>query len=68
MMQFIRCEVWLSIWALHGDEWLGWDVAATIQYAYNNNDGDRIINSNVQSQIDTAIGTNVSLASNEVQK
>lgn len=56
-----------SIWGLHSDHWLGWDVAATLQYAHNNNDGDRIINSDVQTALDNRFDTSASLAPNEMQ-
>lgn len=58
-----------SIWGLHSNHWLGWDIAATLQYAHNNNDGDRIINSDAQSQFDAipVFNSNASLAPNEMQ-
>ncbi len=56
-----------SIWGLHSDHWLGWDIAATLQYAHNNNDGDRMINSDAQSVLDKGFATSASLAPNEVQ-
>jgi len=57
-----------SVWGMHGDEWLGWDVATTLQYSHNNNDGDRIINSDLQSSLlDANFGTNASLAPGEMQ-
>ena len=65
----IRGGAWdtQSVWGLHGNEWLGWDIAATLQYAHNNNDGDRIISSDAQSQFDAVLGTNASLAPHEMQ-
>ncbi len=65
----VRAGSWgtQSVWGLHSDHGLGWDVAATIQYAHNNNDGDRIINSDAQSQFDKQLGTSASLAPNEMQ-
>jgi len=56
-----------SIWGMHSNEWLGWDIATTLQYAHNGNDDDRIINSDAQSGIDKIFGTDVSLAPGEVQ-
>lgn len=56
-----------SIWGLHSDHWLGWDVAATLQYAHNNNDGDRVINTDAQTALDNGFGTSASLAPNEMQ-
>ena len=52
-----------SIWGLHGDKWAGWDVAASIQYAHNNNDEDRIIQ---QDSLSVA-GSPASLAPGEMQ-
>ncbi len=56
-----------SIWGLHSDQWLGWDIATTLQYAHNNNDGDRIIKADAQSAFDVGLGTNASLAPGEMQ-
>ena len=58
-----------SIWGLHGDNWLGWDVATTLQYSHNNNDGDRIVNLDQQSQFDAVpfLASNASLAPGEMQ-
>jgi len=56
-----------SIWGMHSNEWLGWDIATTLQYVHNGNDEDRIINSDAQSEIDKIFATDVSLAPGEVQ-
>ena len=56
-----------SVWGLHSNHWMGWDIAATLQYAHNNNDGDRIINSDVQTQFDSAFGTAASIAPGEME-
>lgn len=58
-----------SAWGLHSNQWLGWDIAATLQYAHNNNDGDRIVHSDLQTQFDAnpALGTNASKAPREMQ-
>ncbi|MFK5949875.1 MAG: TonB-dependent receptor [Methylococcales bacterium] len=56
-----------SVWGLHSGHGFGWDVAATLQYAHNNNDGDRIISSDAQSQFDKQLGTSASLTPNEMQ-
>jgi len=56
-----------SIWGMHSNEWLGWDIATTLQYAHNGNDDDRIINSDAQTGMDGFFGTNVSLAPGEMQ-
>ncbi|MCK5120395.1 MAG: TonB-dependent receptor, partial [Methylococcales bacterium] len=56
-----------SVWGQHSNQLLGWDIAASLQYAHNNNDGDRIINSDLQSQFDRNFSTDASLAPNEMQ-
>lgn len=56
-----------SIWGQHSQQLLGWEVASTLQYAHNNNDDDRIINSDLQSQFDNKFGTSASLAPNAMQ-
>jgi len=56
-----------SIWGMHSNEWLGWDIATTLQYAYNGNDDDRVISSDAQAGMDEKFGTDVSLAPGEVQ-
>ncbi len=56
-----------SIWGLHSNQWLGWDIAAALQYSHNNNDGDRIIKADAQSQLDTRFNTSASLAPGEMQ-
>ncbi len=65
----VRGGAWdaYSAWGLHSNHWLGWDIAASLQYSHNNNDGDRIIKSDLQSQLDTSLGTNASLAAGEMQ-
>jgi len=65
----IRGGAWdtQSIWGMHSNEWLGWDIATTLQYAHNGNDDDRIINSDAQTGMDKLFGTNVSLAPGEMQ-
>ncbi len=56
-----------SAWGLHSNKWLGWDIASTLQYAHNNNDDDRIINSDAQSRFDVIKDTKASLAPGEMQ-
>ncbi|NOR68450.1 MAG: TonB-dependent receptor [Methylomarinum sp.] len=56
-----------SVWGQHSNQLLGWDIATSLQYAHNNNDGDRIINSDLQSQFDRNFSTDASLAPNEMQ-
>ncbi len=56
-----------SVWGQHSQQLLGWDIATTLQYQHNNNDDDRVINSDFQSQFDSQFATNASLAPNEMQ-
>ncbi len=56
-----------SIWGMHSNEWLGWDIATTLQYADNNNDGDRLISSDAQTAADKNFLTDASLAPGEMQ-
>lgn len=48
-------------WALHGDTWAGFDVAAMLEY-HDTAGPKSIIDSDLQSQLDSALGTNASLA------
>ncbi len=65
----IRGGAWdtQSVWGLHSNHWMGWDIAATLQYAHNNNDGDRIINSDLQTAFDNRFGTDASITPNEME-
>ncbi|MFW5443528.1 MAG: TonB-dependent receptor plug domain-containing protein [Methylococcaceae bacterium] len=56
-----------SVWGLHSASALGWDLAASLQYTHNNNDGDRIVGSDQQSEIDKIFPPGVSLAPGEMQ-
>lgn len=51
-----------SIWGQHGSQWLGWNVSASLQYAHNNDDEDRIIKADAQTAFDQAFSTSVSNA------
>lgn len=51
-----------STWGQYGGKWQGWDVAGSLQYSHNGVDPDRIIRADAQTQIDQALGTNISLA------
>ncbi len=48
-------------WALHGDTWAGFDVAALVEY--HNTDGQRrVIDADTQTLLDSGLGTHASLA------
>ncbi len=51
-----------SGWGQHGNHWAGWDIAASIQYQHTQGDPGRVIQEDIQTQFDRAIGTNVSFA------
>ena len=52
----------LDGWAQYGGEYGGWDVALSVDYMSSRGDKDRIIDSDLQSDLDMALGTNASLA------
>ncbi|WP_305909371.1 TonB-dependent receptor [Methylomarinum sp. Ch1-1] len=56
-----------SIWGQHGGNWLGWDVAASLQYSHNNADDDRIIAADAQTSLDEVLGTRASNAPGAMQ-
>jgi len=56
-----------SVWGLHGSQWRGWDIAATMQYRHNTNDNQQTVDSDLQSRFDRGFGTQASLAPGAVQ-
>ncbi len=56
-----------SGWVQHGGQWADWDVAASLQYTHTRGDDQRIIISDSQSALDSALGTNASLAPGSMQ-
>jgi iron complex outermembrane receptor protein len=56
-----------SGWAQHGGQWAGWNVAASLEYTHTRGDDQRIIVSDSQSALDSALGTNVSRAPGALQ-
>ncbi|WP_340121683.1 TonB-dependent receptor [Methylobacter svalbardensis] len=51
-----------SGWGQHGAQWAGWDVATSLQYQHTSGDNGRIVNADVQTGFDTALGTHASHA------
>lgn len=52
-------------WALHGDTWAGFDVAAMLEY--HDTAGQKgIVDADLQTQLDSALGTRASLAPGSV--
>lgn len=51
-----------DLWLQHSDFWNGMDVVFGLSYQHTNGDSDRVINSDLQSTLDTALSTNSSLA------
>jgi len=56
-----------SAWGQYGGKWQGWDVAGSLQYSHNGVDPERIIAADAQTQVDQALGTNISLAPGPMQ-
>ena len=56
-----------SSWGQYGGQWQGWDIATSLQYSHNGIDPDRVIQADGQTQIDTVLGTNASLAPGPMQ-
>jgi outer membrane cobalamin receptor len=51
-----------SVWGQYGAEHSGWQIAANIEYRKTDGDNTRIIDSDLQTQLDGALGTSASLA------
>lgn len=51
-----------DLWLQSGGQWNGLDVVFGLSYQSSNGDSDRIINSDLQTMLDGALGTNASLA------
>ncbi len=56
-----------SIWGQQSGQILGWNIAASLQYAHNNADKDRIIAADQQTKMDQAFSTSASLAPGPMQ-
>ena len=56
-----------SIWGQQSGQILGWNIAASLQYAHNNADKDRIIVSDLQTKMDQLFSTSASLAPGPMQ-
>lgn len=51
-----------SGWGQISGQWAGWDVATSLQYQHTNGDNGRIMHADVQTGIDSALGTQASHA------
>jgi outer membrane receptor for ferrienterochelin and colicin len=51
-----------SGWGQYGAQWAGWDIATSLQYQHTNGDGGRVVNSDAQTVLDSALGTHASHA------
>ncbi len=49
-------------WVQYGGEHGGWDVAVSVEYSGSDGDRNRIINADLQTNLDAEFGTNASLA------
>ena len=56
-----------STWGQYGQQWAGWDVAASLQYQHTDGDNGRIIQSDTQTGLDNQFGTNASHAPGPMQ-
>ncbi len=56
-----------SIWGQQSGRVWGWDVAASLQYAHNHADDDRIVEADLQTQLDRKFATSASLAPGVMQ-
>ncbi len=65
----VRAGSWdtQSVWGQHSNQWLGWDIAASLQYTHNGDEDDRIILADAQTAIDNSFNTNVSSAPGVMQ-
>lgn len=51
-----------DVWLQHGNHWSGMDVVFGLSYQRTDGDSDRVISSDLQSNLDAVLGTNASLA------
>ena len=51
-----------DVWLLHKQSFAGWDLGFSFEWQASKGDNDRIINSDYQTVLDSAFGTNYSLA------
>ncbi|MFC1524227.1 TonB-dependent receptor plug domain-containing protein [Thermodesulfobacteriota bacterium] len=49
-------------WVQHGGKYLGWDLSFNLDYLRSDGDTDRVVDSDLQTALDAALGTNASLA------
>ncbi len=52
----------MNVWAQHGGQYNGWDIGIGLEYWRSGGDNKRIIDTDLQTQLDQALGTNASLA------
>lgn len=51
-----------DLWLQHGDSWNGMDLVFGLAYQHTNGDSDRVVSSDLQTTLDGALLTDVSLA------
>ena len=56
-----------SSWGQYGGQWQDWSVASSLQYSHNGVDPNRVITRDAQTQFDSLLGTNISLAPDPMQ-
>jgi iron complex outermembrane receptor protein len=52
----------MDIWAQHGGQYNGWDIGIGMEYWRGGGDDERVIDADLQTQLDKAFGTDASLA------
>lgn len=51
-----------SGWGQQSAQWVGWDIATSLQYQHTDGDNGRIVNADAQTGLDNALGTHASHA------
>lgn len=57
----------VNTWLQHGGDYQGWNLALSLDYQKSQGDNKRIIATDLQSTLDTSMGTSASLAPGEIQ-
>ncbi|MCI5125260.1 MAG: TonB-dependent receptor [Candidatus Electrothrix sp. AR5] len=52
----------LDVWAQHGGQYMGWNVGIGLEYWRGGSDKERVIDTDFQTKLDQAFGTDASLA------
>ncbi|MCI5164714.1 MAG: TonB-dependent receptor [Candidatus Electrothrix sp. GM3_4] len=52
----------VDVWAQHGEQYKGWDIAIGMEYWRGGSDDGRVIDADLQTKLDKTFGTDASLA------